>query len=65
MEDNIYECVVNGPQGKEYMLSHHWRELRTFFGIVFNYRCENCGRQISKKEFINKNYQLYNNIERY
>lgn len=65
MESMIYECVTYGPQGKEYMLRHKWHEQHTFFGIICNYRCVNCGKKVSKKDFINLNYHLYEKTDRY
>jgi hypothetical protein len=64
MEDfKQYECVSHSLDGKQFNLCHHWRELRTFFGFIHSYRCENCGQTLTKKKFENGNYHIYDKIE--
>lgn len=59
----MYECITEKQSGKEYELFHHWQELKTFFGYVHAYQCENCGHLISKKQFVNNKYHLYNTVQ--
>lgn len=61
--DLMYECVGESATGKEYNLCHHWRELKTFFGFIHAYQCENCGKKLSKKQFSTGNYHIYDKIK--
>jgi hypothetical protein len=59
----MYECISTTDDGHDYHLSHHWQELKTFFGIIQAYQCINCKKLISKKQFIQGNYHLYDKID--
>ena len=65
MNDFMYECVLKKENGNEYHLSHQWTQLRTFFGFIHAYQCENCKITMSKKKFIDGNYRLYDKISHY
>ena len=66
-KDNLfnYHCILTTPEGNHYNLDHEWHPYRTIFGIITQYKCAQCQKQLSRKEFQDGNYVLFKDVKTY
>ena len=53
-DDELFNCIIDTPIGREFHLEHRWK-LKRRFGIWTCYQCLTCGKTISKKEYDKRN----------